>query len=131
MNKELRLLFDRELDAVLAELPEAVHKILDQVPLYVDDFPSSGVMQQLRIQDRRHLCGLYTGIPLTEKSVTHSGILSDAVQIFREGIIAQSIAVAGNLTTAELRNQIRITILHELGHYHGLSEDDLQELGYG
>lgn len=131
MKSELRHLFDTELDAVLAELPEAVHQILDQIPMYVEDHPSLGLMQQLRIQHRSHLCGLYTGIPLTEKSVTHGGILSDAIQIFREGIIAQTITIAGNLTMEELRNQIRITILHELGHFHGLSEDDLQELGYG
>ncbi|WP_050769389.1 metallopeptidase family protein [Blastopirellula marina] len=131
MNSELRNHFDTELDAVLAALPEAVHQILDQVPLYVEDYPSLGLMKQLQILHRSHLCGLYTGIPLTEKSVTHSGILSDAIQIFREGIIAQTISVAGNLTRDELRNQIRITILHELGHFHGLSEDDLQALGYG
>lgn len=131
MKPELRQLFDTELEAVLAALPDAVHEILDEVPLYVEDYPSLGLMKQLQIQHRSDLCGLYTGVPLNAKTIEDSGALSDAVQIFREGIIAQTVAIAGDLNLEELRNQIRITILHELGHYHGLDEDDLQELGYG
>ncbi|MCC9607858.1 metallopeptidase family protein [Blastopirellula sp. JC732] len=131
MKPKLRQLFDTELEAVLAQLPAAIHEILEEVPLYVEDFPSLGLMKQLHIERRDELCGLYTGVALTERTSEDSGMLSDAVQIFREGIIAKTIDVAGEMNLEELRNQIRITILHELGHHHGLDEDDLHELGYG
>ncbi|MGY8771591.1 MAG: metallopeptidase family protein [Pirellulales bacterium] len=131
MNQELRDRFDLLLNQVLEQFPEAVHQLLEQVPMYVEDFPSQGVMRQLGIKHRSHLCGLYTGIPLTHRSVQHSGVLSDAIQIFREGIIQHANNLAGKPSDEELKRQIRITILHELGHHHGLTEDDLTELGYG
>ncbi len=99
--------------------------------MYVEDYPSQRVMQQMKIGHRSELCGLYTGIPLTDRSIHHSGVLSDAIQIYREGIMQHALYLAGKQDDKELARQIRITILHELGHHHGLTEDDLTELGYG
>ena len=71
-----------------------------------------------------------TGIPLTHKHVEASGVLSDAIYLFREGLLAMATNDAGEVDEDELRRQIRITLLHELGHYHGLDEAELEELGY-
>jgi predicted Zn-dependent protease with MMP-like domain len=130
MERTLRDYFDTQLEAVLAELPQRVHDLLDEVPMIVEDYPSPELMRKMGIRRRVDLCGLYTGIPLTARSVEHSGVLSDAIHLFREGVL--SLAIDGNhqIDEAELRRQIRITILHELGHYHGLTEKDLEELGY-
>ncbi|MBU4399329.1 MAG: metallopeptidase family protein, partial [Planctomycetes bacterium] len=77
------------------------------------------------------LCGLYTGIPIGDKSVWHSGVMPDVVTIYREGILSVAADRTGRIATERLREEIRITILHELAHHHGLNEDDLQKLGYG
>jgi predicted Zn-dependent protease with MMP-like domain len=77
------------------------------------------------------LCGLYTGIPLTHRSIEHSGTLPDVVTIYREGILTAAADRHGRIRDDRLRKEIRITILHELGHHHGLSEDDLRAMGYG
>jgi predicted Zn-dependent protease with MMP-like domain len=130
MDAELRRHFDAVLDDVLRELPEPVHRLLDEVPMYVDDYPSRKLMQRLHIRDRRQLCGLYTGIPLGQRSIEHSGVLSDAVHLFREGILALATDRRGHIKERELRRQIRITVLHELGHLHGMSEAELDALGY-
>jgi len=53
------------------------------------------------------------------------------VTIYREGILAASTTPGGRISTAQLRRQIRITILHELAHHHGLGEEELRRLGYG
>jgi predicted Zn-dependent protease with MMP-like domain len=53
------------------------------------------------------------------------------VTIYREGILLASEDDHGNLSEPELLRQIRITVLHELGHYHGLDEEELESLGYG
>jgi predicted Zn-dependent protease with MMP-like domain len=63
--------------------------------------------------------------------VTHSGNLPDVVTIYREGIMSAAADRHGRINTKRLREEIRITILHELGHYHGLTEEQLAELGYG
>ena len=130
MRQESREYFDEQLEIVLGELPTRVHELLDVVPLVVEDHPSREVMRRLRVRRRDWLCGLYTGIPLTERSVQHSGVLSDVVTIYREGIVALALDRQGQIDEDELRKQIRVTVLHELGHHHGLSEKELQELGY-
>ncbi len=130
MTPELRSYFDEQMDQVMADMPERVHQLLDEVPLIVEDYPSDEVLRKMRVRRRDALCGLYTGIPLTDRSVWHSGVLSDVVHIYREGILRLA-RHRGHYNDEELRRQIRITILHELGHHHGLDEDDLSELGYG
>jgi predicted Zn-dependent protease with MMP-like domain len=130
MNRQLQAIFDAHFDEVLASLPEQVHRLLDDVAMYVEDYPSHDVMRRTGVRHRQHLCGLYTGIPLTSRSVEHSGVLSDAVHIYREGILALATRGDGTLDDQELRKQIRITVLHELGHHHGLGERELRELGY-
>ncbi len=131
MNQELRQYFDEQFDAVLEAMPEQVHRLLDDVTLYVDDYPSAAVMQRVQVADRRQLCGLYTGIPLGSRSIEHSGVLSDAIHIYREGILQLATHGRRGLDTDELRRQIRITVLHELGHHFGMSERELRALGYG
>jgi predicted Zn-dependent protease with MMP-like domain len=129
-TEELRQLFDEQLDHVLAELPPEVKKLMDDVPMVVDDYPSPEIMRRARVRHRSQLCGLYTGIPLIHRSVQHSGVPSDVIHIFRLGILGQS-RRRGAIDVDELRLQIRKTILHEYGHHHGLTERDLRELGYG
>jgi predicted Zn-dependent protease with MMP-like domain len=130
MNYQLQAIFDRHFDEVLADMPEPVHRLLDDVAMFVEDYPSADVMRRTGVRHRRQLCGLYTGIPLTNRSIEHSGVLSDAVYIYREGILSLAMRPDGTLDEQELRKQIRITVLHELGHHHGLGERELRELGY-
>jgi predicted Zn-dependent protease with MMP-like domain len=130
MDDSLRHYFDEQLESVLAGLPRQVHDLLDEVPMIVEDYPSPQIMRKMGVQQRSDLCGLYTGIPLTERSIEQTGQLSDSVHIFREGILSMAADRRGRIDEAELRRQIRITILHELGHHHGFDEDDLEALGY-
>ncbi|MGD0900173.1 MAG: metallopeptidase family protein [Thermoguttaceae bacterium] len=130
MNPRIRRRFDAQVDRVLAELPPMVHDLLERVPLHVEDHPSEEVMDDRGVEYLDELCGLYTGIPLGQRSILHSGMLPDVVTIYREGILTAASDDEGRIRAAELRRQIRITILHELGHHHGLSEEDLQALGY-
>ncbi len=130
MDEQLRNEFDTELERVLRELPAPVQELLEQVSLIVEDYPSRELMRQMGIARRDELCGLYVGIPLPERSIEQSGILSDVVYLFRQGIMAMARGAAGALDTLELNRQIRITVLHELGHYHGFGENKLEDLGY-
>jgi predicted Zn-dependent protease with MMP-like domain len=131
MNAELRQLFDEQVEVVLKDLPQQVTDFMKEVPLVVEDYPSREVMRRMKIRHPAHLYGLYTGIPLIKRSVDNWGVMSDVVNIYRLGILSQSRARGGGFDEAELRNQIRRTILHEYGHHVGLSERDLRELGYG
>jgi predicted Zn-dependent protease with MMP-like domain len=131
MNSELRQLFDEQVEVVLAELPPQVSDFMKEVPLVVEDYPSREVMRRMKIRHPAHLYGLYTGIPLIKRSVDNWGVMSDVVNIYRLGILSKSRTRHGGFDKAELRDQIRRTILHEYGHHVGLSERDLRQLGYG
>jgi predicted Zn-dependent protease with MMP-like domain len=131
VNPQTRQHFDEHFDWVLARMPPAVHELIERVPLHVEDYPSEDVMEQTGAEYIDDLCGLYTGIPLGQKSVWHSGTMPDVVTIYREGILSAAADRHGRISTKRLREQIRITILHEIGHHHGMSEDDLKEMGYG
>ena len=131
MNFRTRRRFDEQLEWVLDRLPPMIHELIERVPLHVEDYPSDEVVERLHVQYLDDLCGLYTGIPIGEKSVTHSGTLPDVVTIYREGILTAAADRQGRITTKRLREEIRITILHELAHHHGLTEEELKKLGYG
>ncbi len=131
MNPRDRDRFDQVLEEVLAEFPPLVHELIDRVPLHVEDYPSADVMARTGVRRRDGLCGLYTGIPIGDKSILHSGTMPDVVTIYREGILAAARDRFGRIRLARLRREIRITILHELAHHHGLDEDELRDLGYG
>lgn len=130
-----RELFDDLLEDHLAELPEHLHRLLEEVPLIVEDEPSDLLLEELGIDRRKgDLCGLHWGIALTQRSVEHSGRLPDRIMLFRGPIIR--LALSSNPRNDDealdlLSEQIRITLLHEIGHHFGLDEDDLTELGYG
>ena len=131
MNPRTRCRFDEQLEGVLERLPPMIHELIERVPLHVEDYPSEEVMDRMGVEYIDDLCGLYTGIPIGEKSVVHSGTLPDVVTIYREGILSAAAGEHGRIATDRLREQIRITVLHELAHHHGLTEDDLRKLGYG
>jgi predicted Zn-dependent protease with MMP-like domain len=116
---------------VLAKMPPLVPQLLEKIPLHVEDYPARDVLREKGCDYRDELCGLFTGIPISQRSVQHSGTLPDVITIYREGIMAAAADDAGRITAERLREQIRITILHELAHYHGLDEEELERLGYG
>lgn len=132
MTDEQRQNFDRLVDEVIEHLPPGVKTLLDEVPIIVLDRPTPDMARSLGMteDEAAELCGLHTGLALTERSVEHSGVLPTDVHLFREGIVD----LVGGWDVDDAENQIyeeiRITILHELGHHFGLDEDDLEALGY-
>lgn len=132
MTQDQRQHFDRLVTEVIENLPGHVRALLDEVPVIVLDRPTPEMVRSLGMtdEDASELCGLHTGVALTDRSVEHSAVMPDEVHLFREGIVG----LVGGWDADDAENQIyeeiRITILHELGHHHGLDEDDLEALGY-
>jgi len=135
MNPTSRQQFDDMLQSILDELPEHLHALLEEVPLIVEDEPSSLLLAEMdmdRSQDE--LCGLHWGVALTDRSVQESGQLPDRLMLFRGPIMRLAREEASESQGdfhEHLLEQIRITLLHEIGHHFGLDEDDLEALGYG
>jgi len=136
MRRRERERFDELFEEVLDALPEPIHAMLDECPIVLEDRPSQAILEEMSLSDDDLLCGLHTGIPLTERSVDRADH-GEVIHVFREGVVD----MAGGWEEGEdeegpfggedrIREEIRITILHEIGHHFGLDEDDLDRLGY-
>lgn len=130
--------FDRLLEAELDALPPQVRQWLDEVPVIVEDEPGDQLLDELGFTEEDQdadpdasddLLGLHTGIPLTERSVEDRPDVPDHIMLFRRPIYDAAGGI-GRPDMRELRRQIHITLLHEIGHHFGLDEDDLARLGY-
>ena len=130
MTDAERTEFDRYLDQVLSELPALAKTVLDEIPLIVEDYPSPEICKAEGLEYRDELCGYFEGVPKLEQSVDAGYHLPNRIYLFREGNLALATDDEGQVDTAELLRQIRITVLHEVGHYVGMTEDELTELGY-
>ncbi len=117
-----RDLVTRALDLLPAEF--AAH--MDNVSVVIEDEPGRELLQSLD-DDPHHsggtLFGLYEGVPLTERGMGDV-LLPDRITIYRRPLL-ESVD-----TEAQLVNEVRITVLHEVGHFFGMDEDRLDELGY-
>ena len=138
MTRSDRQRFDALLEQVLETLPQRLHDLLEEAPLIVEDRPSAAVLEELGIEDADELCGLHSGTPLTQRSVEQGAEEPETIHLFREGILAHAggwepfRGEDGRWYGGEetLLREIRITLLHEIGHHFGLEEEDLEELGY-
>jgi len=132
MNQNSRDYFDRQVEWVLEHLPENVLHILQEVPLHVEDQPPEQLMRELNIADPEELCGYFCGVPYNEASVVSADVpMPSSVTIFRRGIVALSRDDWDKVCRRKLRREIRITILHELAHLHGMEEEEIADIGYG
>ena len=132
MNEQQRQTFDRLVDEVIEHLPDGVRALVEEVPIIVLDRPTPAMARSLGMTEKeaRELCGLHSGIAMTERSVEHSGILPTDIHLFREGIVDLAGGWEADDAENHIYEEIRITVLHELGHHYGLDEDDLEDLGY-
>ena len=131
LTPEMNRQFDDLLEQILAELPEELRKLFEEIPLVVEDYPAMSLLRKLGIRRPDYLRGLHTGVPLTRRSVDHSGTLPTVITIYRLGILSGAIDRNGRINARTLRTEIRKTVLHELGHHFGLDEADLRRYGYG
>jgi len=136
-----RQVFDEVLDQTIAGLPGRLVEVLEEVPLIVEDEPGQALLGEVfGDAGGGELCGLHWGTALTDRSVEATGGnpgLPDRMMLFRGPIMRLSGFHGGGSGVRrgpglmELRRQVKITLLHEIGHHFGLDEDDLAELGYG
>ncbi len=104
------------------QLPPDVRQSLTNVDITVDD--ESGPADPDLLGEEATLLGLYHGVPLPDRQGGEPS-LPDCITIYRRPILSSC------STRTEVVREIRITLWHEVGHYLGLSEEDLHKLGYG
>jgi predicted Zn-dependent protease with MMP-like domain len=110
----------------LDSLPEEFLEKMDNVEVTIEDWPSREDLEEagLSSRERSYLLGLYHGVPLTHRGAFYSS-LPDRITIYQKPI--ERLAGADE---DEIREQVRHTVIHEIAHYYGISDERLDELGF-
>lgn len=109
--------FERLVEEALDSLPERFAELLDNIVVTVEEEPHDSDLDAMD-EDADELLGIYRGIPLTARSFDTIQ-LPDQIAIFRGPILRVT------RSPREARQQIRETVIHELGHYFGLGDEEM------
>ena len=105
--------FEEMVAMALDSLPAELGRLMSNVAVTVEHEPGPP-----------GLLGLYEGIPLTSRTSQYAGVLPDRITIYRQAICAIC------RTEGEVADEVRRTVIHEVGHHFGIDDDRLAELGW-
>lgn len=118
-----------EFEALVADeldrLPSPFAEGMRNLQIVVEEAPSRELLRSLGLDPRRDtLFGLYEGTPLSERGFDDSGLLPDRISIFYRPLREAC------RTRAKLRREVRITLIHEIAHFLGMDDDEIDGFGY-
>ncbi|MGH7773161.1 MAG: metallopeptidase family protein [Candidatus Binatia bacterium] len=110
---------------MLERLPKEFRSRLHNVEIVIEKRPKKSQLKAMGLDPERDvLYGLYEGTPLSERSALYPPLLPDKITIFSDPLTRDF------PDPVELRNQIRLTLLHEIAHFFGMDEKKINKLGY-
>jgi predicted Zn-dependent protease with MMP-like domain len=114
--------FLRLVDAAMTTIPLRFREALTNIAIVVEDEPSILQLAEVDIEPPDTLLGLYEGTPLTERAWAHGNALPDKITLFQLPIEDASD------DEDDMVIAIGETLIHEIGHYFGLSEEEIEEI---
>ena len=115
-------------DAVLSalkKLPKALKSKMENIDVVIEEQASLQIVEEMGLRSPRHLLGLYQGIPFDRRGFYYGNVLPDKITLFKNPI--ESIC----RNKEEVEKKVREVVIHEVGHYFGLDDERLEELGNG
>jgi predicted Zn-dependent protease with MMP-like domain len=117
-----RAAFDRLVAEAVASIPKQFRDAMHNIAIVVEDAPSRELLADMEIEPPDTLLGLYQGTPLTERAWDYGNALPDRILLFQQPH-ERAAHDEDDLVTA-----IGETLIHEIGHYFGLSEEEIEEI---
>ena len=114
--------FTRLVEEALTEIPKRFRDEMKNVAVVVEDEPPAHLLEELEVEPGGSLFGLYQGTPLPERSWAHGNTLPDRISIYQRPIEEECEDHEDMIVC------IAETVIHEFGHYFGLSEDEIEEI---
>jgi predicted Zn-dependent protease with MMP-like domain len=118
-----RTRFKQLVEAAIDTIPARFAHEIKNVAIVIEDEPSDELLDEMEIDEEDTLLGLYQGIPLTERGWAHGNALPDRIILFQRTIEDDCDGDEDEIVVA-----IGETLIHELGHYFGMSEDEIMEI---
>ncbi len=114
--------FEKLVAEAITLIPKRFRREMTNIAVVVEDEPSAELLEEMEIEPPDSLYGLYQGTPLTERTWGYGNALPDRVTLFKT-IIEEDCD-----TDDDVRDAIAETLIHEVGHYFGLSEEEIEEI---
>jgi predicted Zn-dependent protease with MMP-like domain len=114
--------FEALVERALRRLPKRFRRALDNVAVVVEDWADDATLADVGIEPPDTLYGLYRGVDLTRRDSSYGNVLPDTITIY-QGPIEEDCQ-----TREEMAELVRDTVMHELGHYFGLDDDELHRI---
>jgi len=109
-------------DEALLTIPDEFREAMGNIAIVVEDAPPPRALAEVGLEAADTLLGLYEGIPLTERQWAHGNVLPDKITLFQTSIEESSESREDTIVA------IGETLIHEVGHYFGLSEEEIEEI---
>lgn len=122
-QKARSLRIHQSVSRAIAGLPLDVQAFLDNVAIIIEEEPSADHRKDAELEHDDELFGLYQGVPRSERNSAYSMVTPDRITIFA-GPLDRACS-----TRSEFEEQVRVTVLHEVGHHLGYDEAGLESLG--
>lgn len=117
-----RVEFEQFVKEAVSGIPPTFRRAVQNLAIVVEDEPSEAVLREMDIEPPDTLFGLYQGTPLTERTWGYGNTLPDRITLY-QGPIEDASEDEDDLVVC-----IGETLIHELGHYFGLSEEEIEEI---
>ena len=114
--------FRKLVDEALESIPSKFREAMQNIAIVIEDEPTSEELADVGVEPPDTLLGLYQGTPLTERQWAHGNVLPDKITLY-QGPIEDSSEDEDDIVVA-----IGETLIHEIGHYFGLSEEEIEEI---
>lgn len=114
--------FKRLVEEALQDIPPRFRREMQNIAIVVEDEPPQDLLEEMEIEPPDSLYGLYQGTPLPERSWSHGNALPDRISLYQRPIEEDSDDHEDVIVC------IAETLIHEIGHYFGLSEEEIEEI---
>ncbi len=118
--------FEHIVQQTFDRLPEQFREVIENVGVVVEDYPVEDLVQKLRLRTKHDLLGLYQGIPLPFRGSWYgtSPTVPDKISLYQKNIEALC------STNSEIVDKIYEVLVHEIGHYFGMNEEQIRAAGF-
>src|SRR5215475_14366911 len=114
--------FDQLVAEALDGLPRRFRRRLRNIAVVVESEPSQALLEEMGLWPHGTLLGLYQGVPLTKRAFSYGNVLPDHITIYQKPLETMC------RTRDEIKEAVKDTVKHEIGHYFGLDDERLEEL---
>ena len=114
--------FEKLVEEAMAQLPRKFKKLIQNLAVFVEDAPSREVYNQTGVSGYNMILGTYHGVPYKHRGPYYGNIPPDTIVIYQKPI--ESIC----FTDEEIRNKVKEVVLHEVGHYFGMTDKQLRDI---